>query len=323
MMQNSRDGIRQVAVEEEDLFVKIPPFPLLYVFFSFDLVNSTIYKSAQKGKWPVVFAQFYQVIRKEMKKKFQGIKVWKYIGDEILFFKILNSTKELLEIVTGSFDALNFTLENLKNSFPNIFKPLSLKGTIWCAPVMKTRGEELENLEMEKIQNIALDFTYENKANLRDFVGPDIDIGFRISKYAEKEKLVIGADLAYMILKAKAPRGIKKDDLVKNLRIVSYEDLKGIWNDRYYPVIWYYKDWEKIKNTFEYDDRFKSGIINNVCLDQVHYLGELPKIFQQLNLRDEKDNLLRILKESERIAKERAKEKPGKRINIISSGESS
>lgn len=324
MTQGSRDDIRQVALGDKDLFFEKPTFPQLYVFFSFDLVNSTIYKNKQKEKWPIVFAQFYQIIREEMKKEFQGIKVWKYIGDEVLFFKMLNSNEELFEIVHGSFKALTFTLEKLKNSFPDIFKPLSLKGTIWEAPVMPVIGEELEKLEMEKTQNIALDVVYENQASLRDFMGPDIDIGFRISKYAEKEKLVISADLAYMLLKAHPPNKEtkkKKNDLLQNLKIVSYEDLKGIWNDRYYPVIWYYKNWGKIKDTFEYDDRFKSKIINNVCLDQFDDLEELAKIFQQLNLKDEKDSILKILKESEKSAKEKAKEKAGKRIPVLTSDE--
>ena len=205
MIQSSRDEIRQVALEDKDLFLKKPTSPLFYVFFSFDLVNSTIYKNEQKEKWPIVFAQFYQIIREEIKKEFQGIKVWKYIGDEILFYKMLNSTEELFEIVHGSFKALNCTLKNLKNSFRDIFKPLSLKGTIWGAPVMHVRGEELKKLEMEKSQNIALDVVYENQVSLKDFMGPDIDIGFRISKYAEKEKLVISADLAYMLLTAHPP----------------------------------------------------------------------------------------------------------------------
>ena len=57
-------------------------------------------------------------------------------------------------------------------------------------------------------------------------------------------------------------------------------------------------------------------------MNQVDDLEELKKIFQQLNLIDEKNNLLKILKESEKIAKEKAKEKPGKRIPVITSGES-
>ncbi len=265
-----------------------------------------------------------------MKKQFQGIKVWKYIGDEILFFKLLHSVEELLEILPGSFQVLNRTLENLQKKFNSIFKPLSIKGTIWCAPVILINGQEIENLGkelenrgMEKTENIAFEVIYENQASLIDFLGPDIDTGFRISKYAEKGKLVISADLAYLLLIA-APTGrlkTKKNSLVSKLKIVSYEDLKGIWQNRFYPVIWYYNDWGKIQKSFEYDDRFKSKIINNIYLNCIEDLEMLPRIFQQLNRLEEKNNLLKILEDSEKIAKEKAKEKPGKQIPLIVSDE--
>lgn len=325
MAQNSSHGINSVINEAKDLFPEIPKSPSPYIFFSFDLVNSTIYKNKQQEEWPAVFTQFFQVIIEEMKSRFQGIKVWKYIGDEILFFKPLNSRDELFEALPCAFQALNHTLENLQKAFPSIFKPLSLKGTIWFAPVMFIEGQELLGLKMGKMKNIAFEIISENDASLIDFMGPDIDIGFRISKYTEKGKLVISADLAYMLFTADSPGLLekKKKNLVSNLKIVSYEDLKGIWDDRFYPVIWYYEDWSNIKNSFAYDDHFKSRIINNIYLKCFEELKELPGIFQQLELREEKDKLLEILEHAEKIAQEKTKEKPGIQIPIIAPSESS
>lgn len=298
MTQSSLKRLEE-AFEDKGLRFEKEQSPRLYIFYSFDLVNSTAYKTKQKEEWPFVFSVFYDALRKEMKQQFRTIEVWKYIGDEVLFFKVINSETELFEVIPGSFRVLTSIMKHLNNTFPGSLESLSLKGTIWCAPVVTPPGEELKDLDVKesKARNFALNFPHENHSTQKDFIGPDIDIGFRISKYSEKEKVVISADFAYLLLEANAPAGFKKNDLIKNLKIVSYEDLKGIWNDRYYPVIWYYEDWENIKETFAYDERFKSKIVNNVCLGQVEPLEEIRKIFDQLNLLDEKNDLLKILRE--------------------------
>ncbi|HLP44478.1 MAG TPA: hypothetical protein VK469_00935 [Candidatus Kapabacteria bacterium] len=234
-----------------------------------------------------------------MKEKFSTSLLWKYIGDEVLFYKTLDSRTQLFETIPRTFEVLTSSLKHLSNSFPDIFKPLSIKGTIWSAKVVNVNGEEFENLNMNQARNIALAVSYENYV-LKDFIGPDIDTGFRISRHAGKGKLVISADFASLLLEAEAPNGVKKDDLVKNLKIVSYEDLKGIWKDRYYPIIWYFKDWEKRNEEFDYDDRFRSKIINNICLEQTHDICELTKIFRQLGNLKNIDNLLALLMESEK-----------------------
>lgn len=327
MVRNARAGLKHSAAKDKDLtFEKeTPPSPQLYVFFSFDLVNSTVYKNKQMGKWPSVFAQFYQVIKEEMKQRFPGIKVLKYIGDEIIFFKEIITSGDLFEVIPGASKVLTSTLVHLDNLYNEDFKPLSLKGTIWCAPITVCEGEEWTNRDMTEFRNIALDVVYENEVSLRDFIGPDIDIGFRISKYAGKEKLVISADFAYLLLQCSHALCVKdkRDSLVQNLKIVSFEDLKGIWADRYYPIIWYYDDWKKIKGTFEYDEPFKNKIINNVYLDQVDDLKELAKIYDQLGITGDKVELLNILKESEVHAREREEEllKRKKQVRVILDGE--
>ena len=191
-------------------------------------------------------------------------------------------------------------------------KPLSLKSTIWLAPVMFIEGEELKNLGKIKTKNIAFEVNFENQTSLIDFVGPDIDTGFRISKYAEKGKLVVSAELAYMIFIVDL-----KKELFSNLKIVSYEDLKGIWDDRFYPIIFYYDDWNHIKNSFKYDDRFKSKIINNICSDNVENLDKLETIFQQLRFCEEINYIMTELESAEKVIEEKAKEKPGKQIPLI------
>ena len=271
------------------------------MFFSFDLVNSTAYKDEKKIEWLKVFAKFYDIIKKEMKQKFPSIRLWKYIGDEVLFYQALDSRFQLFETIPKAYEVLMSSLKHLTNLYPTIFKPLSIKGTVWCAKVIHAYGEELEDFKSEA-PNIALDVAYENNNSLRDFIGPDIDTGFRISHYAGKEKVVISANFAslLLLLETEVPEEVKKN-LIQNLKIVSYEDLKGIWKNRYYPIIWYFKDLKKIEEDFDYDDRFRSKIINNICLGQIYDIKKLTKIFNQLGIQKDIDNLLELLKESESI----------------------
>lgn len=284
---------------DRDLSPKEERVPQIFIFFSFDLVGSTEFKNTQKKEWPEVFARFYESIIREMKAQSPNIKIWKYIGDEVLFYKKLNTRVDLFSSIPSAFEALTSSLKHLKNIPNETIKPLSIKATVWCAPVVIVRGE-LENSLVKKAQNIALSVVYEENNTLKDFIGPDIDTGFRISRYAEKEKLVVSADFAYLLLESVPPKNVNKNTLLQNLKIVSYEDLKGIWKDRYYPIIWYFKDWEKREEELDYDGPFRSKIINNICTEKWQDITVLKKIFSQLELIKDIEKLLALLNESEK-----------------------
>jgi hypothetical protein len=312
MKLSQRKALFELASDEsakkQDLFLKEKTS--LYVFFSFDLVNSTIYKNRQKKMWPTVFYYFYQIIKEEIRREFNEIQVWKYIGDEILFFRDLKSSADLFQIVPGAFRALKSTLGYLDKLFKTEdLKPLSLKGTLWIAPVIEVKGEDFADFKpkWDESANIALNVTYENESSFKDFLGPDIDIGFRIAHYSWKEKLVVSADLAFLLLKSNTPGTDDNQSVANDLRIVSYEDLKGIWDSRYYPVIWYYDDWKKINDSFEYDDRFKEKIIGhiigNIIKGQTEKMDKLEHIFKQLHILENKNELVERLKEIEKTQK--------------------
>ena len=65
----------------------------------------------------------------------------------------------------------------------------------------------------------------------RDYIGPLVDMGFRLKEYASSRKLVISADLAYLMLVS----GLGGD------MALFYEGefpLKGVLRGKPYPVIW-------------------------------------------------------------------------------------
>ncbi len=79
------------------------------------------------------------------------------------------------------------------------------------------------------------------------------------------------------------------------MRIVSYQQLKGVWDNRHYPIIWYQNTkWTDIGDIFLYDEKFNNEIAceviksNGQSLDDV---SKLTKIFLELNKIDEVENL--------------------------------
>ncbi len=69
-----------------------------------------------------------------------------------------------------------------------------------------------------------------------DFVGLDIDIGFRGAGYSWSKKLQVSLDLAYMLSSC-------DDRYLKFLKILKRKRLKGVWSERAYPIIWFDPIW--------------------------------------------------------------------------------
>ncbi|GBU25371.1 hypothetical protein R83H12_02014 [Fibrobacteria bacterium R8-3-H12] len=250
-----------------------------YLFFSFDLVNSTSFKNTVK-RWGKIFDGFIKQSKKLMEEAFPSARIWKMIGDEILFYLQVNSPEVLYEAPEKSFGILQKCIEFINNE-PEVKSNLSVKATIWAAVV-----NDSEEKDTERNTNIIVKDRnfYEY---LFDFLGPDIDIGFRISKFAKSSVLVIEAKLACLITKLETE--MEKEHISEYMRIVSYEELKGVWNGRRYPIVWYRTDWSYSKDMFIYDEKYKDDIVRRIedtegkCLDSV---SRLTKIFSDLNKLD-------------------------------------
>ncbi|MED4990109.1 hypothetical protein ETC01_00715 [Geobacillus sp. NFOSA3] len=277
----------------------------LYVFWSFDLVNSTSFKDKYSDSWPEVFRHFYNLTQKEVKNEFPKSNIWKYIGDEILFYCKINSREELFNIPRKSLEIIRTVTNALHNSYKYSKGFLYLKGVIWVASVSYIRAHDLNKKEQhsdsqsivqkeEKTKNIIFPFILENSPSY-DFLGPDIDLGFRISKFSEKGKLVISADLAYLLYKNRVEIENMYPDynIEQYLKIVSFENLKGIWKGRKYPIIWYYDKWHEKEDIFEYDERFTSPLVAKIFEQNFELLpiSKLHKIYMDLNLTEKINEL--------------------------------
>lgn len=123
---------------------------------------------------------------------------WKYIGDEVVMVADLRCPKQPLFFI----QAMRARLAALNNSFLNTSLPpevegirkgfrLQFKGAAWVA------GFPVANMEV-RLSGVT-DHPDSSASLGRDFLGPSIDLGFRISKYATKSRLVISASLAYFL----------------------------------------------------------------------------------------------------------------------------
>ncbi|SLJ86940.1 hypothetical protein [Novosphingobium mathurense] len=199
------------------------------LFLSVDMVGSTQFKATRNAKgpggWMEIFRTFFTnfplMLVGQMGFEFLDedetpvVDVWKAMGDEAIFTAQPSSAEEL----TGILRVLLRTMRLYEaNHFETL--PLRLKGTAWLA-------DFAEN-------NIALEIpelSSDDAAPHLDFIGPDLDLGFRLSKYARPASLVLSLDLVETLLEA--------DNLsTVAMYLVGREELKGVMFGRPYPIVW-------------------------------------------------------------------------------------
>jgi len=150
------------------------------------------------------------------------VKVWKYIGDEVVLFAdlICNEYQASLHVLAMAETIKHFN--NMKKS------TLQIKGTAWVA------GFPVDNIEYTHL-------TTENH-EVNDFLGPLIDLGFRLTSFATKERLIISASLAFFITKEskfnKPFKYMKKEIYHLPLCFGGFREVKGVKEGKH-PLIWY------------------------------------------------------------------------------------
>ena len=209
----------------------------LLIFLSVDIVGSTAYKNTHKGKqvleWLPVFKAFHENFPIKLRRildqenhdyrphgfngKIGEVKLWKSLGDELIFYFKLSNSDEAVYLILCFIEAIQTyttTLKKTKNE-------LSLKGTAWIA------GFPVKNAKIISSDNYI------------DFIGPSIDIGFRLSKLATERKFIVSCDLAWIL-------AVKTSEI--NYYYDGKQGLKGVLNDQPYPVIWLQKRRKQTQN---------------------------------------------------------------------------
>lgn len=230
------------------------------LFFSFDVVNSSLYKTINYNGWASVLISLFKKIQKIVKDSIDNAELWRVLGDEAIFIVRIHKEDEIYQCIDIINDILISIVNDLRNG--NMFENLayftkaerdlmkkqniiSLKGAAWIAVVSKMGSDRTGTINGE-YENISAQFSASDRYKIFEFLGNDIDTGFRIAKETTERRLVISFELAYILS--------KRTECLSKLFIITYKRLKGVWKDKLYPIIWYY-DKEKCNNV-SFDESF-------------------------------------------------------------------
>lgn len=245
----------------------------IYLFFSLDLSNSTQFKAEHPTLWAFVISSFYEAVNFKLVTYQTALQQWKLIGDEVLLYKEVVDGESIYEDVKSVYIALQDIIERMiANTSKNISEILSkkcnhpcdqtddveyairstlgIKATAWiaqcCDPSHKGR---IRNIIYENGPST----TGSSRDIPRDFLGPDIDEGFRLCKFAVKNQMVVSPLLAHIIYKLSQSDQDKQLVIENNFHITSFEQLKGIWQSRAVPIVMYCPDFKNLFDRIEYD----------------------------------------------------------------------
>lgn len=173
----------------------------LRLFLSVDLVGSTALK-ARDEHWLTLFKTFFREFPVNVSAAYRHAEIaeliertglpppsppspWKFAGDEILFEATLENHLELPVHLRAFKNAVQEYVKRLPSE-----KRLGLKATGWTAGFPVTNAE------------VAIGEGQPERTILRDYLGPSMDLGFRLGRLATKDRFVLSADLAWLLLRA-------------------------------------------------------------------------------------------------------------------------
>ena len=249
--------------------------PSVYVFCSYDIVESTYLKSINYH-WAQLFDHFYDASLRKLSR--EGFEFWKYVGDEVLFYKKLNQDdlKEFHSIPSRVYEIMLELQKEIHQEFEGTQMFLALKGTLWLAKVFEPNRLEKSNFT-NGTNNILIrkhpPLNYltipQEYIDMIDFLGPDIDLGFRISNEAIRNQLIVSAEFVILhdLVSEKLDMHTSNLDL-NRYKLIKNKRLKGIWHRREYPLVLYRTEWEG--RVFEYDE--KNYSIEDLNGDVVDFL---------------------------------------------------
>ncbi|MGG7144371.1 hypothetical protein ACQPVP_13015 [Clostridium nigeriense] len=286
----------------------------LILFVSFDLVNSSSYKTRNYTSWFPILITITEKIKESMIKKIDKSQLWRTIGDEAVFIVNIANIEQLENSIKSVFEILNNIVNEIKNgeildgNFNEEEKEmfvaqnvLSLKAAAWIAPVHKTKDLKIQT---NKIHNLMYIYNHNGDEGLPtyEFQGNDIDTGFRIAKNTIQRRLTLSLELAYLL---------SKNQFIDNkIHIVAYRKLKGIWDGKMYPIIWYH-DHEytncKLEDSFFYDEYYNDDITKEfidkefdkmIFEDNMTSFQKINKIVKDKNIKSKIDIINKILNQS-------------------------
>jgi len=256
--------------------IELFPSSCLRLFLSADLVGSTAFKQASEmgdgekvQKWLEPIGAFFAGIQRHLdyqwgvSQKIAGDEIadqnhelprfWKAAGDEVIYVMEIDSPLQPLFAVTTFGEAISSYRRELQEISPN----LGIKGTAWLAGFPVNNAEIVlggkrqlpdghPSLDDWWVQHLYKRYLYEtsplpNGKEVLDFIGPQMDLGFRLSAKSTQRRMMLSVDLAMMLMKTcERPQGdlAARFNVENRIFFDGTETLKGVLAGLPYPLIW-------------------------------------------------------------------------------------
>lgn len=219
----------------------------LEAFLSVDMVGSSAFKfstaiaggneerddTASEG-WSQAIRKFYVTFHQTFLKKTRlrfgtedRVRLWKALGDELVYRFTVTALADTAGIVNDFILALHQTRQVVRE----ISRSLDLKACGWVAD-FPARNMMIDLGGLRETDQF-LDEMAEGVGGIQDFIGPSMDTGFRLGRFATRRKMVLSVELAALLAESDA-----KQRLPFCFGYDGRETLKGILGGEAYPLIW-------------------------------------------------------------------------------------
>lgn len=196
--------------------MELSPRVDVYLFFSFDLVGSSRLKTHQFDRfhWVELFRYFHSECRRHVVHRgIENAVVWKYLGDEVLFYQRIETPYQVEHAIRAIDRTLVTFMTELRASakYAAAAQYVTVRALAWIAPVLSLAENVPEKMsalvkELAKLELLTGDqMFYDAESNILDFLGPNVDTGFQLRKTARPERITISADLADFLRGSERP----------------------------------------------------------------------------------------------------------------------
>jgi hypothetical protein len=226
--------------------------PRLRLFLSVDLVGSTAFKQSRQ-EWLPALLNFYRDFDQIVHAQFRAFRqrsnapmsppeFWKSNGDEVLYTCDLVTRAQAV-------DAIHIWLAALsayRCDLATLTEDLDVKSTAWIAMFPAPNSEVFFRRGGAEFRSDSSDDAIMLQAEMRDewyggarqdiirdFVGPAIDTGFRLTSWARPRRLILSADLAFLLTSS-----YTASDEPLPLHFSGGQKLRGVVGEQPYPMIW-------------------------------------------------------------------------------------
>lgn len=188
--------------------------------------------------------------------------LWKVAGDELIYCVTLTDYRFAALFLAAWASAIKSVRPTLQQDYS---KKLNLKASAWLAGFPINNTEVIIGLGKHNGVSLAgshstasdenmlkLNKYYSEKdaesrlGEVVDFIGPSLDIGFRLGGFATPRRLICSVELAWLVCKALNDKSVRTvRDLAENcedndrvFHISERQALKGVLDSVPYPMIW-------------------------------------------------------------------------------------